>query len=105
MLVSDLIRHLLDGNLQLVTDAHPSVEITLMEQAATNRLLVHLVNLSGHSGTTFFEAVEMRNLSLRIQGGYARARAVNLDRELQVDASAGIVLPQLREYEVIILER
>ena len=105
LLVRDLVGHLLEGDPQLVTDAHPSVEITLLEQASGGRLLVHLVNLSGHAGNTFFEAVEMRDLSLRVRGGYTKARAVNLERDLPVDGSGAFVLPRLREHELIVLER
>ncbi len=104
LLVSDLVDHLLDGRRQLVTNAHPSVEITVLEQPDRRRTLVHLVNLIGHAGTTFLEAVEMRDLHFLVGGRFASARALNLAEELPLDASGSFVLPLLREHEVIVLE-
>jgi hypothetical protein len=45
---------------QLRTSAHPLVEMTLMRQA--NRTLLHLVNLSGHSDTAYFDPLPMSGI-------------------------------------------
>ena len=43
-LLSDLIDHLLPNGRQIRTNAHPLVEMTVMDQPARHRTLVHLVN-------------------------------------------------------------
>jgi hypothetical protein len=59
MFVSDLIDYLLPGHKrQLVTNAHPTVEMTLMKQDGKKRTLLHMINLVGHDATTFFDAVK-----------------------------------------------
>lgn len=76
-LISDLVDQLLPNRQrQLRTNAHPSVEITVMKQEGRNQTLVQLVNLSGHSGTTFFEAVPMKDITMELRGGYASASVV-----------------------------
>ncbi len=102
LLVADLVTHLLDGPPQLVTNAHPSVEVTLLKRPDGTTLL-HLVNLSGHNGTTFFDPIEMREVALSVRGRFSRARAVNLNRDLLPDESGRFVLPVLREHEVVML--
>ena len=37
-----------------MSNAHPLVEITVMEHARHDRTLVHLADLSGHSDTAYF---------------------------------------------------
>ena len=46
-LMADVIDRLLPTGRQLKTDAHPLVEMTIMDQPARRRTLVHLVNGSG----------------------------------------------------------
>jgi hypothetical protein len=105
-LMADLIDHLL-GSRQLKSNAHPLVEITLMSQPGRKRTLVHLINLSGHSGTAYFPAVPMRDIAVEVRGSLRRARAMALDRELPLDAEGGyqrFVVPSLERYEVVVLE-
>lgn len=105
--LADLIDHLLPAGRQLRTDAHPLVEVTVMEQPAQGRTLVHLVNLSGHSGTAYHPPVEMRGIALELVGGWKTARAVGLDENLPVSRSGRytkFVLPRLGAYEVVILQ-
>jgi hypothetical protein len=85
----------------LRTNAHPLVELTLMRQGA--RRLVHLVNLSGTSGTAYFPAVPMRDIRVEVTGAFRSARAVRLGRALPVTGNA-FVLPSLSDYELVVLE-
>jgi hypothetical protein len=106
-LMMDVIDALLTRGRQLKTDAHPLVEITLMEQPHRKRTLVHFVNLSGHSGTAWFEPVTMRDITLELARDFRDARAVRLDRRLPVTDEGDyrrFTLPTFDDYEVVVLE-
>jgi Hypothetical glycosyl hydrolase 6 len=106
-LVADVIDRLLPDGRQLRTDAHPLVEITLMDQPARRRTLVHLVNVTGHSGTAYFPPVEMHDVRIQIAGEFTRATAVGLNRALTVSRDGryrSFVLPRLKAYEVIAID-
>jgi hypothetical protein len=106
-LMADVIDHLLTAGRQLRTTAHPLVEITVMEQPAHDRTLVHLVNASGHADTAYFEPIEMRDLAVELAGDFARARAMVFGQTLPLARSAGrtrFTLPRLGAYEVVVLE-
>jgi hypothetical protein len=114
-LMIDLIDHLLPAGRQLKSSAHPLVEITVMRQPARKRTLVHLVNLSGHADTAYFDPIAMRDISLDLGADFTTARAVVANQALPVtragaDAGGGdrgrgrFVLPSLGAYEVIVLD-
>jgi hypothetical protein len=106
-LLADLVDHLLAEGRQLRTNAHPLVEITLMNQSREGRTLVHLVNLSGHSGTAYFSPVEMRDIRVEVRHDFSRARSVSLEKPLEVvrDGPCGsLILPLLNAYDVVVLE-
>lgn len=103
----DLVDHLLPAGRQLRTDAHPLVEITVMEQPGRNRTLVHLVNLSGHSDTAYHPPVEMRDITLELAGEWRTARPIGQLQDVPVhraDRFTRFVLPRLGAYEVVVLE-
>jgi hypothetical protein len=106
-LMTDLIDHLLPSGRQLKSDAHPLVEITLMEQPARQRTLVHLVNLSGHSDTAYFAPIEMHDLTVHVAREVRRATAIGLNQTLKVTREGAywrFTLPTLKAYEVVTLE-
>jgi hypothetical protein len=106
-LIADLVDHLLPNGRQLVTNAHPLVEITVMEQKDRRRTLVHFVNLSGHSQTAYFDPVPMQSIEVELTGEFRTARSRSLDAALRLEATGGrtsFVLPSLREYDVVVLE-
>ena len=89
------------------TDAHPLVELTVMDQPARGRTLLHLVNGTGHQGTAYFPPVELRDIRIELARDVRRVRAVSLDRDLPVTTSGrhrSFTLPSLKAYEVIIVE-
>jgi hypothetical protein len=91
---------------QVQTDAHPLVELTLMEQAG--RTLLHLVNLSGHSHTGYFAPIAMRDIRINVAGSYGKARTVRAAGTLSPRVRSGRTLftvPELRDYELVVLER
>jgi hypothetical protein len=106
-LMADLIDQLLPEGRQLKTNAHPLIEITVMRQRERGRTLVHLVNLSGHSQTAYFEPLETRDLRVELAGAYASARSETLERALPVERSGrhtAFTLPRLGGYDVVVLE-
>jgi hypothetical protein len=106
-LMADMVDRLLPKGRQLTTDAHPLVEMTMMQQPARGRTLIHLVNGSGHQDTAYFPPVEMRNIRVDLAQPARRVRAVALDRELPITTRGpyrSFTLPILRAYEVIIVE-
>jgi hypothetical protein len=106
-LVADVIDHLLPAGRQLKTSAHPLVEITVMRQPQRDRILVHLVNVSGHADTAYFEPIEMRDIAVDLAEDFTRARATALGEALAVTRSGArgrFTLPRLGAYEVVVLE-
>ena len=107
LFVSDLIDHLLQDGRQIKTDAHPLVEITLMEQPGKEQSLLHLVNLSGHTSTAFFPPLEMGGFRVEVKGHYNRAYSNVLEQPLGVSHSGGytqLEIPGLGAYDVITLD-
>ena len=106
-LMADVIDRMLARPRQLRTSAHPLVEITVMKQPKQNRTLIHFVNLSGHSGTAYFAPIEMRDISVELEVVFTRARARMHRGTLPVTNTGThrqFTLPQLRGYEVVVLE-
>ena len=110
-LLADVIDHLLPGGRQLRTNAHPLVEMTMMEQPARRRSLIHLVNGTGHQDTAYFPPVEMRDIRIELASpGHEhvrRVRAVALGRTLPIEGAGRrrwFPLPRLQAYEVLVLE-
>ena len=106
-LMADVIDRLLPRGRQLKTNAHPLVEVTVMDQPARRRTLVHLVNATGHSDTAYFAPVDVRDIEIELAGGFNRARAVSLNRSLTVVKRGNyraFTLPSLKAYEVVVVE-
>lgn len=104
-LLRDLVDSLLSDGRQLRTDAHPLVEMTLMEQGG--RTLLHLINLSGHSQTAYFPPLTMREIRVDIRGSYSGAHSVRTPAQLKTEAAGSYTtfrLPELRDYEMVVLQ-
>jgi hypothetical protein len=106
-LMADVIDRLLPDGRELTTDAHPLVEVTVMDQPARKRTLLHLVNATGHSGTAYFAPLDVGDVRISLARPFARARAVASGVNLSVTVEGRyrtIRLPRLQAYEVIVLE-
>ena len=103
-----LFRDVMDGlnpERQLKTNAHPLVEMTLMEQGA--RKLVHLINMTGQSQTAYFPPVPMRDIRVEVAGEFQHARTVRAAAELKVTRRGGyteFTVPGLNDYELVVIE-
>jgi hypothetical protein len=105
--LADVIDRLLAGGRRLRTNAHPLVEMTLMDQPARGRTLIHLVNGTGHHDTAYFPPLEIRDIRIDLALDVRRVRAVALDRTLPVTANGrfrSFTVPRLEAYEVVVLE-
>jgi hypothetical protein len=95
----------LHGQRQIRTNAHPLVEITLMNQKG--RTLLHLVNLSGHSQTAYFAPVPMRDIRVGVAGSFAKGKTVRTAGAVAVKMDQGyteFTVPSLLDYELVVLE-
>jgi hypothetical protein len=106
-----VIDRLLPGGRQLRTNAHALVEMTLMEQPARRRTLIHMVNGTGHQDTAYFPPIEIRDIRIELPSpGHEhvrRARAVALGRTLPIEGAGPrrwFTLPRLQAYEVLVIE-
>jgi hypothetical protein len=101
-LLGDLIDNMLPDGRQLITNAHPLVEITFMRQ--NGRHLVQLVNISGHSDTAWLDPIPMTNIQVRVKGSFRTGRAINGGYNVNVADGGGyaqFTLPSLDEYELV----
>ena len=106
--MADVIDQLLPQGRQLVTNAHPLVEITVMREPTHGHTLVHLVNASGHADTAYFTPVEMRDIAIELDGTFRIATALNSTERLPVSATghrSRFIVPRLGAYEVVVLEK
>ena len=105
--LADVIDQLLPGGRQLRTNAHPLVEVTVMDQPARGRTLIHLVNGTGHHDTAYFPPLEIRDIRIDLVRDVHRAHAVALDRALPITSNGrfrSFTVPRLQAYEVIVVE-
>lgn len=101
-LLRDLIDHLLPRGRQVKTNAHPLVEISLMRQK--DRHLLHLINISGHSQTGYFDAVPMNDIRVQVAGEFRSAKALRAGKDLTVRRAGDhteFTLPALGQYELV----
>jgi hypothetical protein len=90
---------------QLTTNAHPLVEITLMQQG--DRSLLHLINLSGQSQTGYFAPLKMSNIRIEVAGRFKSATTVRSPRQIATQMRDGytvFTVPELVDYELVVLK-
>jgi hypothetical protein len=90
---------------QLTTNAHPLVEITLMQQA--DRSLLHLINLSGHSQTGYYAPLKMSDIRIEVAGSFKTATTVRNPRPIASqmrDGKTVFTIPELVDYELVVLK-
>lgn len=110
LLVVDTLERLLGLERQLVTDASEMVMFTVHEQPAKGgRLLMHLVNSSGHHGTAFHAPVRMHGVevAIRLNRPVTRVRALRAATDLPFSLTDGwcrFTLPTLDLYEAVSID-
>jgi hypothetical protein len=105
-IVGDLVDHLMPAGRQLVTNAHPMVEMTLQQQKKHGRTNLHFINLTGYSQSAVHPAIPMSNIQVDVAGDFKTARMVSTGRNLPLRKQGRYVsftLPNLDAYEVVAL--
>ena len=117
----DVIDHIFPEAGDLVeTNAHERVEVIPQRyilnipenigKTGDDGLIVHLVNLSGFSGNTYFRPHPMRDLRFRIRSGFkpTEAYAMVSHQPIEFSTHDGYVefeIEELGQYEGVILKR
>lgn len=120
-LLLDLMDHL-DPNLSktIETNAPGRVEVILQEytentpaaltRKKTDGLILHLINLTGFSGNTYFPPLPVQQLSFKIKSAFIPSRITQLDKSKAIPFSydQGMIrftLPELQAYAGIVIAR
>jgi hypothetical protein len=94
-----------------VEGAPGSVEVVLRSQESGKRLLVHLVNFTGEMTRPIHEVLPLSKVRLTLARGTEVSSAYTLRQPRKLPVVAGpdgrkqVVLPELNEYEVVVLEK
>lgn len=92
----------------LIEGAPGSVEVVLRNQGDA-RTLVHLVNFTGEMTRPIQKVVTAHDIAITVPGSYRSAHTLYHVESLKVVQAANggsrVVLPQLDEYEVVVLEK
>jgi hypothetical protein len=122
-LVLDALQHIHpEAFNEIITNAHPRVEVILQDfmlntdnvtietpfESAGN--ILHLVNLTGFSGNTYFEPHIQQNISFKIKLDFKpnSVRTMQSEKKLKFSYRNGFLefnLPELKDFEGVILER
>lgn len=107
-LLRDLVHCMLPSPPMMSTDAPAQVEITLHRQPSTGRIMVQLVNESGHDGVAFHPPIAIGPIHIEFSGVWAAAASARrIGREMAVERSqrgVRVTLEALTDYELIVLE-
>lgn len=117
----DLIDHIFPEADQLIqTDTHERVEVILQKFAlntpenfgkdANDGLILHLVNLTGFSGNTYFNPLPVYDTQFRIQADFSPSRVWSMVTEEEVDFSykdgyISLSWSGVGEFDGVVMER
>jgi hypothetical protein len=102
-----ILMDLCGGDRQIITNAHPSVEINLSAQK--DRIFVlNLVNSSGHQSTAFFEPITMYDIDIemKLPKKAKTAFSLKLDKEVHLseeDEYTCITLEKLKLFDTVVI--
>jgi len=117
----DVIEHLFpEAGDMLQTDAPARVE-TILQQYSRNipgndtkknsdGLILHLINLTGFSGNTYFDPLPVNNISFRIRAGFKPSKVFTLagNRPLPFTWKDGLIffrVNKLGEFETVVIDK
>lgn len=101
-ILSDLIDRMLPGGRDLRTNAHPMVQMSLMRQSTRHHL--HMINMSGHSGTAYHEPLPVAGFEVEVKGNFSSARALRSNQSIAVSRRGEFIvlnIPRVEDYEII----
>lgn len=105
--LGDIINYLLPEGRQLLTDAHPMVEMAVMRQGKEDNTLLHLINLSGQNPTAVTTPITMSDIEVRLKGEFRSAKELATGKRLRVARQGEysvIRLKRLYAYSVVLLK-
>jgi hypothetical protein len=102
---------------ELKTNAHPRVEMILKEfrynigdnKKTTDGKILHLINLTGFSGNTFFEALPVQQIQVSIKSDRIPKKAFYLTSKKPLNFSVkngeiSLTVAHLQDYEAVVFE-
>src|SRR5690606_4600947 len=98
--------HLIDGRRQVITDAHPLVEISLMKNTNKNVLLLHLVNNTAQLHGAGNRLIPLRSMTFSVKGEYEKVYLASgkvLTSKME-NGYTSFGLDRLEEYELVVME-
>ncbi|MDZ4707050.1 MAG: alpha-amylase family protein [Saprospiraceae bacterium] len=120
-IVLDLIHQLLPSDRDLIqTSAHPRVETILQEfdfnepntysrPFKSRGLILHLVNLTGFSGNTYFTPLPGYQIKFSILSAFKPSRVWGINKNtlafIYKSGRVEFTLPKLESYEAVVMER
>jgi len=102
------------------TNAPPRVEVILQQfsenrpenfnSSSTDGMILHLVNLTGFSGNTYFDPLPVTNISFNIKADFKPSRIFSMGSEKPVDfewknGSITLTVERLDQYEGLVIEK
>jgi hypothetical protein len=102
------------------TDAHANLEVILqhyvlnkpenLNKTEPDGAVLHLINLTGFSGNTYFDPVPLTDLSFRIRLDFRPSELYAMKKGNSIpftwkDGRIGFILPTLDEFEGIIMDK
>lgn len=107
-----------DAEEQLITNAPPKIETVLQQYAKNtpankinnNGLILHLINLTGVSSTSYLPPLPVYNISLKIKSGYKPTRITDLLSGRPVkftyaDGYVNLTADRLDDYKIIVMDK
>jgi len=101
-IIASLTRKNSEPTVELL-NAPESVEFTV-RRSSRGRLIVHLVNYSGGMNRPINKIIPLRDIRLKVNISVSSVKALVRGEALAVDADGIIVLPEIKEFEVILME-
>lgn len=105
-LFNELIDHFIGKQRQVVTDAHPLVEISLMKNTDKNVLLLHLINNTGQLHGASNKLIPMVDINFKVRGKYNRIYSADgkpIPSKIE-GAYTNFAINRLDAYHLVIIE-
>ncbi|MBW7456895.1 alpha-amylase family protein [Paenibacillus sepulcri] len=106
-IVSDLLKHSLDGSVRLTTNAPPHAEI-FFHRLDDRKFILHLLNLSGFNGVSYFEPLPVHDIRIELHGIGSCHEALNLVDQTRLSVTmnkedALLALPVLHDFAAFLI--
>ncbi|MBN2349791.1 MAG: beta-galactosidase [Bacteroidales bacterium] len=106
LLLNELTDYLLEDSRQVITDAHPLVEISLMKNTDKNVLLLHMINNTGQLHGSHSQLIPLVDMNFNIRGEFKKvytAEGTMLKSEIK-NGYTNFTVKRLEAYELVVME-